>query len=296
MDCRQCLPLSVAQLKGKHCQKTVCRYVWALSLIRTFANAISEGFCHILWTPALRSRKLSSSRQKIDTVFRQQPCFCSSGSFFWTDADRQKHRHQSSNSSLDKNIFKCNFRMVLTENLKSCVWEGKRPVSGQSRFWKFAGLPDRTWFLVQPYIRTFSNANSKGFVTHCEHPHFAPANSALQDRKLTPFSVNSHVLVLAISSLSHHCNYFNTLCTTIRCTARTFKVFFSDFCLYFVVILNWFNCFSEKLQIFLQNASSNCQWYFVTKIVLTYCDVPVIKKNFWNSRLKADNLQNFWDH
>ena len=31
-------------------------------------------------------------------------------------------------------------------------------------------------------------------------------------------------------------------------------------------------------------------WYFVTKIVL------VIKKIFWNSRLKAKNLQIFWDH
>ena len=41
------------------------------------------------------------------------------------------------------------------------------------------------------------------------------------------------------------------------------------------------------------------QWYFVTKIVLTYCEkkiVLVIEKNFWNSRLKAENLQNFWDH
>ena len=62
----------------------------------------------------------------------------------------------------------------------------------------------------------------KGFAIHCAHPHLAPANSALQDRKLTPFSVNSHVLVLAISS--HHCNYFNTLCTTIRNTDWTFKV------------------------------------------------------------------------
>ena len=25
-------------------------------------------------------------------------------------------------------------------------------------------------------------------------------------------------------------------------------------------------------------------------------NVLVIKKNFWNSRLKAENLQNFWDH
>ena len=41
------------------------------------------------------------------------------------------------------------------------------------------------------------------------------------------------------------------------------------------------------------------QWYFVTKIVLTYCEkkiLIVIDKNFWNSRLKAKNLQNFWDH
>ena len=35
------------------------------------------------------------------------------------------------------------------------------------------------------------------------------------------------------------------------------------------------------------------------KIVLTYCkkkNVLVIEKNFWNSRLKAKNLQIFWDH
>ena len=31
-------------------------------------------------------------------------------------------------------------------------------------------------------------------------------------------------------------------------------------------------------------------WPTVRKIVL------VIEKNFWNSRLKAKNLQNFWDH
>ena len=30
------------------------------------------------------------------------------------------------------------------------------------------------------------------------------------------------------------------------------------------------------------------KWYFVTKIVL------VINENFWNSRLKAKNMQNFW--
>ena len=35
-----------------------------------------------------------------------------------------------------------------------------------------------------------------------------------------------------------------------------------------------------------------------TKIVLTYCEkkiVLVIEKIFWNSRLKAENLQKFWD-
>ena len=40
----------------------------------------------------------------------------------------------------------------------------------------------------------------------------------------------------------------------------------------------------------------NNQWYFVTKIVLTYCEkklLGVIEKNFRNSRLKAENLQDF---
>ena len=38
---------------------------------------------------------------------------------------------------------------------------------------------------------------------------------------------------------------------------------------------------------------------FVTKIVLTYCERKLFhwsRKNFWNSRLKAENLQNVWDH
>ena len=41
------------------------------------------------------------------------------------------------------------------------------------------------------------------------------------------------------------------------------------------------------------------KWYFVSKIVPSSCEgknVLVIEKNFWNSRLKAENLQNFWDH
>ena len=41
------------------------------------------------------------------------------------------------------------------------------------------------------------------------------------------------------------------------------------------------------------------KWYFVTKIVLTYCEkkiVLVIENKFWKSRLKAEELQNCWDH
>ena len=34
----------------------------------------------------------------------------------------------------------------------------------------------------------------------------------------------------------------------------------------------------------------NCSDLLWEKIVL------VIKKNFWNSRLQTENLQNFWDH
>ena len=40
-------------------------------------------------------------------------------------------------------------------------------------------------------------------------------------------------------------------------------------------------------------------WYFVSNIVLTYCEkknVLVIEKNFWNLRLKAENLQKKLDH
>ena len=40
------------------------------------------------------------------------------------------------------------------------------------------------------------------------------------------------------------------------------------------------------------------KWYFVTKIVLTYCEkkiVLVVKKNFWNLGLKAENLKFFWN-
>ena len=45
--------------------------------------------------------------------------------------------------------------------------------------------------------------------------------------------------------------------------------------------------------------SFKMKWYFVTKIVLTYCEkknVLMVKKNFWNSRLEAEKLKFFWDH
>ena len=39
------------------------------------------------------------------------------------------------------------------------------------------------------------------------------------------------------------------------------------------------------------------QWYFVSKIVLTYCEKKKCDRDFfWNSRLKVRNLQNVWDH
>ena len=41
---------------------------------------------------------------------------------------------------------------------------------------------------------------------------------------------------------------------------------------------NWYFCYQ------------NCSDLLWEKIIL------VIEKNFWNSRLKAENLQNFWDH
>ena len=94
---------------------------------------------------------------------------------------------------------------------------------------------------------------------------------------------------------------------------------FSDFCL----VLKWkselLKCFhaqissyfigdrAETFIIFHRNAVIHSyvrshirfQWYFVAKIVLTYCEkkiVLVIEKHFWNSRLKPENFQNFWDH
>ena len=44
---------------------------------------------------------------------------------------------------------------------------------------------------------------------------------------------------------------------------------------------------SPESMVFCYQNCSDLQW---EKIIL------VIEKKFWNSRLKAENLQNFWDH
>ena len=62
---------------------------------------------------------------------------------------------------------------------KSGVREGKRPVSGQSKLWKSAGLPDRTWCPVKPYPNqtkgadyaphtTTSPPDSKNYLHLCD--------------------------------------------------------------------------------------------------------------------------------
>ena len=48
--------------------------------------------------------------------------------------------------------------------------------------------------------------------------------------------------------------------------------------------------FSTKSSISMVFCYQSCSDLLWEKIVL------VIQKNFWNSRLKAENLQNFWDH
>ena len=46
-----------------------------------------------------------------------------------------------------------------------------------------------------------------------------------------------------------------------------------------------------------EKTSKKC--FFVSKIVLTYCEKKkrsIDREIFWNSRLNAKNLQKFWDH
>ena len=49
------------------------------------------------------------------------------------------------------NFFGGGFFLLFLKALKFGVREGNHPVSGQSGFWKFAGLLDRTWCPVEPY-------------------------------------------------------------------------------------------------------------------------------------------------
>ena len=54
MECRQCLPLSVVQLKDKHCQKPHCRNgvvdTFGHGLKRLLAAACSLKMPHNFWT------------------------------------------------------------------------------------------------------------------------------------------------------------------------------------------------------------------------------------------------------
>ena len=52
----------------------------------------------------------------------------------------------------------------------------------------------------------------------------------------------------------------------------------------------WFLKISEDNWVEMVFCYQNCSDLLWEKIVI------VIKKNFWNSRLKAENLQTFWDH
>ena len=69
----------------------------------------------------------------------------------------------------------------------------------------------------------------------------------------------------------------------------------------------------DKIRVFLNSKSKNCNPHFIKPIInqfyilMVFCYrncsdllwekiVWVIEKNFWNLRLKAENLQKFWDH
>ena len=81
---------------------------------------------------------------------------------------------------------------------------------------------------------------------------------------------------------------FKTLCT------RWFSHIFFHF-ENLVIHTNYTKCdfwakFLLNFKTFIETVKIQNIWYFVTKIVL------VIEKDFWYSRLKAENFQNFWDH
>ena len=55
-----------------------------------------------------------------------------------------------------------------------------------------------------------------------------------------------------------------------------------------------YSCVEKSVNVF----DKTSKWYFVSKIVLTYCEKNCSsdRENLWNSRLKPENLQKFWDH
>ena len=72
----------------------------------------------------------------------------------WPDRTWQDRTPKFAGSELKLLIFK---KVNLLKRFRkkkfySGVREGKRPVSGQSRFWKFSGFPDWMWCPVEPYF------------------------------------------------------------------------------------------------------------------------------------------------
>ena len=64
MGCRQCLPLSVVQLKGKHCQKPHCRN----GVVDTFGHS----GLHLFKQLAVKSCDLSQAEKKITVAKAEQ--------------------------------------------------------------------------------------------------------------------------------------------------------------------------------------------------------------------------------
>ena len=77
---------------------------------------------------------------------------------------------------------------------------------------------------------------------------------------------------------------------------QNYRIFRKLICVLFVfmyVSLKIFSNLSKTFRYFKETmvfCYQNCSDLLWEKIVL------VIEKNFWNSRLKAENFQNFWDH
>ena len=117
------------------------------------------------------------------------------------------------------------------------------------------------------------------------------------------------ILVNWIAKLNVYWELYATNCNyQIKTDCKFAWLFFCSLITWFVILgcfsvilstailFAFFQSISEKQRFNCNVCSFITKWYFVTKIVLTYCEkkiVLAIEKNFWNSRLKAENLQNF---